>query len=71
MKIAIISDVHNNETNLKKVLDYCIKKKIKKIICCGDLASDETLDFMADNFNPPGGGEIYYTFGNMDNEQLR
>ena len=62
MKIAIISDVHNNETNLKKVLDYCKQKKIKKIICCGDLASDETLDFMADNF----GGEIFYTFGNMD-----
>jgi uncharacterized protein len=71
MKIAIISDVHNNETNLKKVLNYCEKKKIKKIICCGDLASDETLDFMADNFNPPKGGEIFYTFGNMDNEQLR
>ncbi|MDX9913253.1 MAG: YfcE family phosphodiesterase [Candidatus Moranbacteria bacterium] len=71
MKVAIISDIHNNETNLKKVLDYCENKKIKKIICCGDLASDETLDFMADNFNPPGGGEIFYTFGNMDNEQLR
>ncbi|MFA6184225.1 MAG: YfcE family phosphodiesterase [Parcubacteria group bacterium] len=67
MKIAIISDVHNNETNLKKVLNYCEQKKIKKIICCGDLASDETLDFMTDNF----GGEIFYTFGNMDNEQLR
>lgn len=71
MLIAIISDVHNNETNLKKVLDYCRKKKIKKIICCGDLASEETLDFLADNFNPPGEGEIFYTFGNMDNEQLR
>lgn len=66
MKIAIISDVHNNETNLKKVLDHCKKNKIKKIICCGDLASEETLDFMADNFSPPAGGEIFYTFGNMD-----
>ncbi|KKP57402.1 MAG: Phosphodiesterase, MJ0936 family, partial [Candidatus Moranbacteria bacterium GW2011_GWF1_34_10] len=70
-KIAIISDVHNNETNLKKVLDYCAREKIKKIICCGDLASDETLDFMADNFNSSSKGEIFYTFGNMDNEQLR
>lgn len=67
MLVAIISDVHNNETNLKKVLNYCVKNKIKKIICCGDLASDETLDFLADNF----GGEIFYTFGNMDNDQLR
>lgn len=67
MKIAIISDVHNNLANLKKVLTYCKNKKIKKIICCGDLASEETLDFFCDNFSK----EIYYTFGNMDNEQLR
>ena len=66
MKIVIISDVHNNLVNLKKVLDYCGNKKIKKIICCGDLASQEALDFFCDNFNPPVGGEIFYTFGNMD-----
>lgn len=67
MKIAIISDIHNNETNLKKVLDYCERENIKTIICCGDLASQETLDFMNDNFS----GTIHYTFGNMDNDQLR
>jgi len=66
MKIAIISDVHNNEVNLKKVLDYCRENKIEKIICCGDLASKETLDFLNDNF----GGVIFYTFGNLDNDQL-
>lgn len=67
MQIAIISDIHNNETNLKKVLDFCAEKKIEKIICCGDLASQETLDFLCDNF----AGEIFYTFGNMDNDHLR
>lgn len=66
-KIAIISDIHNNETNLKKVLDYCAREEIKTIICCGDLASQETLDFLNDNF----AGTIHYTFGNMDNDQLR
>ena len=66
MRVAIISDVHNNLTNLRKVLDYCEKEGIGKIICCGDLASMETLDFLNDNFS----GEIYYTFGNMDNGQL-
>lgn len=66
MLVAIISDVHNNEVNLKKVLDYCRKNEIKKIICCGDLASKETLDFLNDNFE----GEIFYTFGNLDNDQL-
>ncbi|HEX7586626.1 MAG TPA: YfcE family phosphodiesterase [Patescibacteria group bacterium] len=66
-KVAVISDIHNNEVNLKKVLDYCAREKIQTIICCGDLASKETLDFLNDNFL----GTIYYVFGNMDNEQLR
>lgn len=67
MRVAIISDIHNNEVNLKKVLDYCSREKIGTIICCGDLASQETLDFLNDNF----AGAIHYTFGNMDNDQLR
>lgn len=67
MQIAIISDVHNNEVNLEKVLDYCQKEKIKSLVCCGDLASKETLDFMKDSF----AGEIYYTFGNADYTDLR
>jgi putative phosphoesterase len=67
MQIAIISDIHNNQTNLKKVLDYCAEKEIKTIICCGDLASLETLDFLNDNFK----GDIYFTFGNMDDDFLK
>jgi uncharacterized protein len=66
MLIAIISDVHNNTVNLQKVLNYCNNNDIKIIICCGDLASQETLDFLNDNFD----GVIHYTFGNMDNDQL-
>ena len=67
MKIAIISDIHNNEVNLKKVLDYCKGNKIETIICCGDLANKETLDFLADNFS----GTVHYTFGNMDEGQMK
>ncbi len=66
MQIAIIADIHNNEVNLKKVLDFCAKNLIEKIICCGDLATQETLDFFCDNFT----GEIFYVFGNMDNGQF-
>jgi len=65
--IAIISDIHNNEVNLKKVLNFCQQEKIELIICCGDLASRETLDFLNDNFS----GKVYYAFGNMDEGQLR
>lgn len=67
MKIAIISDVHDNIPNLKKVLDYCEENKAEKIICCGDLASLETLDFLNENFY----SENYFVFGNMDNDYLK
>jgi hypothetical protein len=57
--------------NLQKVLTYCKResasRRIEKIICCGDLASLETLDFLNDNFS----GEIYFVFGNMDDDHLR
>lgn len=67
MLIAIISDVHDNIPNLKKVLDYCAQNQIEKIICCGDLASLETLDYLNDNF----AGEIFFVFGNMDDDYLK
>lgn len=67
MKIAIISDVHDNIPNLKKVLDFCASNKVEKIICCGDLASVETLEYLNDNFS----GERFFTFGNMDNDYLQ
>jgi len=67
MKIAITSDVHNNEVNLKKVLTLCEKEKVEALICCGDLSSKEVLDFLNDNFS----GKIYYTFGNADYDELR
>ncbi len=67
MFIAIISDVHDNLANLDKVLNYCKKNKIKEIICCGDLASLETLDYLNDNFF----GKIYFVFGNMDKDYFK
>ena len=62
MFIAILADTHDNLPNLKKVLNYCRKQKVEKMIHCGDLATIETLDFINDNFS----GEIFFTFGNMD-----
>lgn len=62
MKIAIISDVHDNIPSLKKVLDYCAQNEIKNIICCGDLGERETLDFLNANFD----GEIFFAWGNVE-----
>jgi putative phosphoesterase len=67
MRVVITSDIHNNEVNLRKILDYCKREKIGTMICCGDLASLETLEFMNDNFS----GNILYTFGNADYDDLR
>lgn len=61
MPIAIISDIHDNLINLAKVLNFCQEKKIKEIICCGDVASEETLAQLA-KFS----GSIHLVFGNMD-----
>ena len=66
MKIAIISDVHDNIPNLKKVLDYCASNKIEKIICCGDLASLETLDYLNDNFTKEEIYRVMEVFGARD-----
>ncbi len=62
MKIAIISDTHDNMPNLTKVLNYCREHKVEKLIHCGDLAEIETLEFIRENF----AGDIFWTFGNMD-----
>jgi putative phosphoesterase len=66
MKIAIISDVHDNLAGLKKALDCCAEKGIASIICCGDLASLETLDFLNDHFE----GAIFYVLGNAEAGKL-
>ncbi|NTU66333.1 MAG: YfcE family phosphodiesterase [Candidatus Moranbacteria bacterium] len=62
MHIAIISDIHDNIPNLEKVLDYCRKEKIGKMICCGDLMTVETLGHLNENFS----GEIFFALGNAD-----
>jgi len=67
MKFAIISDVHDNLANLDKVLKYCKQNKIDILICCGDLASWETLTYLKEKFK----GKIYFVFGNMDSEYLK
>ena len=60
MKIAIVSDIHDNLPNLKKCLSWCVKNKIEKIICAGDVTNSETLQIISENFK----GEIFIISGN-------
>jgi len=62
MKIAIVSDIHDNIFNLNKFLKHCKKAKISKLICCGDVCSATTLKILSSKF----AGEIFLVIGNGD-----
>lgn len=60
--IAIFSDCHDDYFNLKKFLNYCKQNEINKIIFCGDLSNEDTLNYLTKNFL----GEIFIVGGNAD-----
>ena len=62
MKIAIVSDTHNNWANFKKAIRWIKKEKIQLILHCGDINSQETIDDAKKLF----GGEIKFVKGNAD-----
>ena len=62
MKIAIVSDTHNNMANFKKAIEWINKEKIRLILHCGDISSQETIDEAKKLFK----GEIKFVKGNAD-----
>ncbi len=62
MKIAVISDTHNNWLNFKKTIDWIKAEKISLILHCGDINSQETIDQAVKYFN----GTIKFVKGNAD-----
>lgn len=62
MKIAIISDTHDNLATLDKFLAYIKENQVEVVIHCGDIAEGETLERLAKGF----GNKILVAFGNMD-----
>jgi len=66
MKIAIISDSHDNIPNLKKAIDFIKKEKIKTILHCGDVCAPATLKEVFSNFK----GKVYIVFGNVDGDHF-
>lgn len=65
MKIAIISDTHDNIPNIDEALKIIKQEKIKTIIHCGDVCAPDVLKYLTENFN----GEIHLVFGNVDGDQ--
>lgn len=62
MKIAVISDLHDNISNLEKCLRWCSENEIESLLCCGDIANDDTVAYLTEGFPKP----IYMVRGNMD-----
>ncbi|MGA2417775.1 MAG: metallophosphoesterase family protein [Candidatus Staskawiczbacteria bacterium] len=62
MKIAIVSDTHNNWANFKKAIEWIKKEKIQLILHCGDICNQEIIDDAKKSF----GGDIKFVKGNAD-----
>jgi hypothetical protein len=62
MKIAIISDTHDNLKTLKKAINWINKENIQLILHCGDISSQETISEAVKFFK----GEIKFVKGNTD-----
>jgi len=62
MKIAVISDIHDNLANLEKFLSWAKAAKIDELVCAGDVANKETLEFMATGFSR----RVHLVRGNME-----
>jgi len=61
MRLAIISDSHDNIVNIQRFLTWAEKNEIDVIIHCGDLASPSMIDELLSGF----GGEIHLVHGNV------
>jgi len=64
MKIAVLSDIHDNIWNLEKVLNNLKNENVEAIIFCGDFCAPFIFRKLAD-FGLP----IYAVFGNVDGAQ--
>lgn len=65
MRVAIISDIHDNVWNLGPALETM--KDSEALICCGDLCSPFIVDLMANGF----ANQVHIVFGNNDGDQYR
>jgi len=67
MKIAIISDTHDNLATLNQAIDWINKEKIDLLIHCGDVCSQKTLEILIKKFEKP----IHLVLGNADDKNLK
>ncbi|MBL7155980.1 MAG: metallophosphoesterase [Candidatus Pacebacteria bacterium] len=64
MRIAIISDTHDNLPNFKKAIDLIKKEQIKTVIHCGDMGRPDTLRQILKGFS----NKFFLVFGNVETD---
>jgi uncharacterized protein len=67
MKIAIISDSHDNIPNIEKFLLWAKENKIETIIHCGDIAAPRVVKEV---FEPQFAGEMHLVHGNVSDRDV-
>lgn len=67
MKIAIVSDSHDNLANIEKAFDYINKEGVEIAIHCGDVCTSRTLREILNKFN----GKFHLVFGNVDGDRSK
>jgi putative phosphoesterase len=66
MKIAVLSDIHDNIWKLEKALEDIFSRKIYTAIFCGDYCSPTTFMIATEKFK-----SAYCAWGNVDGEKFR
>lgn len=66
MKIAVLSDIHDNLWNLAAVLGYLREAGCEVLLCCGDLCSPFVIDRLREFPGP-----VHIVFGNNDADLFR
>ncbi len=66
MKVAVLSDIHDNIWNLEKALNQIKKLKITAAILCGDYCAPTTCKMATISFK-----KAYCVWGNVDGDKAR
>jgi putative phosphoesterase len=65
MRIAILSDIHDNIPKLREALSSL--QNVDALVCCGDLCSPFIIKELGQGFSGP----IHIVFGNNDGDRYR
>jgi len=59
MRLAVLSDTHNNEKNLMLALEQIEIRGLSTLVHCGDITGPHIMDLLA-------GRDAYFVYGNID-----